>query len=182
MAEPEEKVPVTMPELNMDDAEAQRPPSEGWHKAILADVDTAYSKDDNDLPETARRRNFILKFALAPDDPEAPNYKPGNFYVPAPTNVEVDYHIRFKKATKDEQTTLRSDNPDLHAKDGRTKCAQKMDWIKKAASVFGGKETGKFDKNFFVKQIGKEVMLQLEHQEYQGDIQARTSFMGIKPV
>ena len=178
----EEKVVVTMPEMSMDDAETPIPPSEGWHKAVLLDVDTAYSKEDNDLPEEKRRRNFILKFALAPDDPQAPNFRPGNFYVPAPSPVEIDYHKKFKAATKDEQTVMRSDNPDLHSKDGRTKCAQKMDWIKKAASVFGGKETGKFDKNFFVKQIGKEVMLQLEHQEYQSEIQARTSFMGIKPV
>lgn len=178
----QDKIEVTMPEMSMDEAQAPVPPSEGWHPAILVDVDTAYSKEDLDLPEPVRRRNFILKFALAPDDTEAPNFRPGNFYVPAPSPADIEYAKKFKAATKDEQTQLRADNAEMHAKDGRTKYAQKMDWIKKAAAAFGGKETGKFDKNFFVKQVGQKVQIQLVHEEYQGEIQARTNFMGIKPA
>lgn len=182
MPDEQEKQEVTMPEMDMGEAQAPVPPSEGWHPAKLMDVDTAYSKDDLDLPEPVRRRNFILKFALAEDDMEAPGFRPGNFYVPAPAPAEIDYAKKFKAMTKDEQTQSRADNPEMHAKDGRTKYAQKMDWIKKAAAAFGGKETGKFDKNFFVKQIGGRVMIQLVHEEYQGEIQARTNFMGIKPA
>ena len=177
-----ERIEVTMPDMDMGDAQAPIPPSEGWHPAILADVDMAYSKEDLDLPEPVRRRNFILKFALAPDDIEAPGFKPGNFYIPAPSPAEIDYAKKFKAMTKDEQTQARATNSEMHAKDGRTKVAQKMDWIKRAAAAFGGKETGKFDKNFFVKQIGQKVMIQLVHEEYQGEIQARTNFMGIKPA
>ena len=179
--EPREE--VTMPEMDMSEAESQRPPSAGWHPALLLDADTAYSKDDLDLPVPARRRNFVLSVSLAPDDPEAPGKKVGNLYVPIPTNLEADFHFKlYKPASKDERIQLMSSNPDMFASDGRTKYSQKMDWIKKAGAAFGGKESGKFDKNFFVKQVGSRFMVNLEHQTWQGEIQARCSFMGIKPA
>ena len=182
MADEVTKQEVTMPDMDLGEAESQRPPSEGWHPAILIDVDVAYSKDDLDLPVAARRRNFVLKPELAPDDPEMPGYKPGYLYIPIPTDVEAAFHKKFKPATKDEKSNLMKENPELFSSDGRTKYAQKMDWIKKAATAFGGKETGKFDKNFFVKQIGQRYMQQIEHQEWQGEIQGRCKFMGIKPA
>ncbi len=178
----EEKEQVTMPEMDLGEAESQRPPSEGWHPAILIDVDVAYSKDDADLPAPARRRNFVLRPELAPDDPEMPGYKPGNLYIPCPTNVEAEFHLQYRATTKEERSRLLSENPEMFSSDGRTKYAQKMDWIKKAAAVFGGKESGKFDKNFFVKQIGQRFMVNIEHSEWQGEIQGRCKFMGIKPA
>lgn len=173
---------VTMPEMNLDDAESQRPPSEGWHPAVLIEVSVAYSKEDADLPAPARRRNFVLQPVLAQDDPEIPGYKPGNLYVPIPTNLEEAFHQTYKSKTKEEKSRLQQENPEMFSSDGRTKYSQKMDWVKKAAAAFGGKESGKFDKNFFVKQIGQRFMLNIEHNEWQGEIQGRCKFMGIKPA
>ena len=173
---------VTMPEMSLDDAESQRPPSEGWHLAVLIDVSLAYTKEDAELPAPARRRNFVLQSALAPDDPEMPGYRPGNLYIPIPTDLEAAFHKTYKSKTKEEKSRLRQENPEMFSSDGRTKYSQKIDWIKKAAAAFGGKESGKFDKNFFVKQIGQQFMLNVEHREWQNEIQGRCKFMGIKPA
>ncbi len=177
------RIEATMPDMDLGDAESQRPPSEGWHPAVLVEVFTAYTKDDMDLPEANRRRNYVLKPRLADDDPEMPNYKMlGYIYIPVPSPVEQDYNVKYKAATKESRLQMMQESPELHAADGRTKCAQKIAYIKKAAAVFGGKETGKFDKNFFVKKIGERFMVDLKHDISQGDLQARVKFMGIRPA
>lgn len=178
----DEQEQVTMPEMDLGEAESQRPPSEGWHPAIVFDVSLTYSKEDMDLPAPSRRRNFVIRPELASDDPEMPGYKPGNLYIPIPTEVETAFHQKYKAATKQDKAEMLAGNPEMFSSDGRTKYSQKMDWIKKAASAFGGKESGKFDKNFFVKQIGQRFMVNIEHQEWQGEIQGRCKFMGIKPA
>lgn len=184
MADEENQLEATLPDMNLDDAEATRPPSEGWHPAMLVDVTTKYKKDDMELPEQYRRRNYVLKPELSEDDPEMPGYKNlGSIYIPIPTPVEIEYHKKFAaEKSKEAKKQMMLDNPEMHTKDGRTKCSQKMDWIKKAAACFGGKESGKFDKNFFTKQIGQKFQVNLEHDVSQGDIQARVTFMGIRPA
>lgn len=184
MTENELQETVTMPDMILDDAERQRPPSVGRHKAILTDVDTAYSKDDADLPKATRRRNFVLKVEMAPDAAEMPGYKLGNTYIPIPTDVEAEFHFKHKAELKNKNRVaqLMAENPEMFSSDGRTKYSQKMDWIKKAAAAFGGKETGKLDKNFFVKQIGTALQVDVEHQEWQGEVQARVKFMGLYPA
>lgn len=175
---------VTMPDMLLDDAEKPKPPSVGRHKAILTEVDTTYSKEDADLPKASRRRNFVLKLELAPDAAEMPGYKLGNSYVPIPTDVEADFHFKHKAELKDKVKAARlmADNPEMFSSDGRTKYSQKMDWIKKAAIAFGGKEVGKLDKNFFVKQIGTTLQVDVIHVEWQEEVQAKVKFMGLYPA
>lgn len=175
---------ATMPDLMMDEAERQRPPSAGRQRAILTDVNIFYSKDDMDLPKERRRRNFVLTLEMAPDAAEMPGYKLGNTYIPIPSEVEAEFHFKHKAELKDKAklTALQADNPEMFSSDGRTKYAQKMDWIKKAGAAFGGKEVGKLDKNFFQKQIGSTVQADVEHQEWQSEIQARIKFMGLYPA
>lgn len=183
MAENDVPIEVTMPDMDLSDAESEKLPSVGWHPAMLIDVLTAYKKEDLELPEKYRRRNYILIPELHADDPEMPGYKNlGKIYIPMPTPAEIEFNAKFKSASKEAKKSMMLENPEMVTKDGRTKCAQKMAWIKQAATCFGGKETGKFDKNFFSKQIGQKFMIDVVHEAYQGDPQARVSFMGIKPA
>jgi len=161
-----EKEPMKMstlePEIDLNEAEDFKLPTDGYHLANLSNAELAVTKKTAELPTDDQREQFILSFILSPEDPDAPNL-PMRLYLGWPY-------------PEDKDTMWGS----------RTAWGAKIKAIKDVLTALGGPESGGISKDgvmsFLQDCVGQAVKVKVKQSKREDTDEMQANIQGLQPA